>query len=685
MPFIVPPDTTHFDLNTFKTEYHPNACHEPVIEHFSAFRHVEANNVRPHVDDEALWTPFKSRADFEFAEIAHQATLNKDQTDRLLKLVWRIVNGNTNFTLRSHTELLRAWDLAASQMTPFEKYIIPVQHKKEVLEFDMHVWPLWDWAMDMLSEPLLAPHFVWDMQHLYKHDRTDYKCFIHEPWTADHWWHIQSSLPSNGAPFAIILYADKTHLSSSGAVKGYPIIARCANLPVPEDSGEDGKLSYTNLKCVVWHESFFKLLESIILYAKMGFMHECVMVLIWGTNCHCPCPVCLIPATKLYDHTMTYPLWTAEEVQAHNVFWRVLNSDPHGIISQDSLHLWHMGLFGRHKFEDLKKRVENLGCEALKKVDDQWQILYASHNILTHSKDRASYALLQCITSYLELDMYILLDVHTTDTIATREAELLVYQKLLERTKNWNFPKVHSGRHIFRDVLEKGASLELHPIKCAYLRQTNHKDVANQLLKLDHISLVSELIHSCINHLNKEHLRHLLSERELKDDENETKDDQMFAGHIHLGSPQSPIGFDLLHEHRYLKVNYESFIDWKLATDYLRCNPSFYGHEWRDCTLIRSHNKDGNDRNIFYVVSEQTLDLALVQPMDSLLSTRCTADRDLRFTRLHARPTASSEFISLHSIIHGALLVPSYDSNTDFFVVDYVDTDMFLHSRRKFF
>jgi hypothetical protein len=86
-----------------------------------------------------------------------------------------------------------------------------------------------------------------------------------------------------------------------------------------------------------------------------------------------------------------------------------------------------------------------------------------------------------------------------------------------------------------------------------------------------------------------------------------------------------------------------------------------------------------------YVVGEQTLDLALVQSMDSPLGTRHTVDQDLRFTHLHTQPAALSEFISIHSIIHGALLVPNYDSNTDFFVVDYVDMDMFLHSRRKFF
>jgi hypothetical protein len=39
-------------------------------------------------------------------------------------------------------------------------------------------------------------------------------------------------MPEKGAPFAFILYADKTHLSSAGTVKVYPVIARCGNLSV---------------------------------------------------------------------------------------------------------------------------------------------------------------------------------------------------------------------------------------------------------------------------------------------------------------------------------------------------------------------------------------------------------------------------------------------------------------------
>ncbi|KAG1897931.1 uncharacterized protein F5891DRAFT_956346, partial [Suillus fuscotomentosus] len=109
-----------------------------------------------------------------------------------------------------------------------------------------------------------------------------------------------------------------------------------------------------------------------------------------------------------------------------------------------------------------------------------------------------------------------------------------------------------------------------------------------------------------------------------------------------------------------------------------------------DCALIRVQDKDGCDKNIFvkllfmfkHIVSNRTLDLALVLPMDASPRQRLL-DRDLRLTRLRTRPAALSEFITLHSIIHGALLVPDFDNNRDYFLVDYIDTDMFLHVQRK--
>ncbi|KAG1859234.1 hypothetical protein F4604DRAFT_1589105 [Suillus subluteus] len=344
--------------DTFKTKYHPNSGYAPTIETFLTFgQSIKAEASSPPIVDNKPWEPFTCRADFEFVELAHQAALNKDQTDKMLQLIWQIAEGHAKFTFRSHAEVSKAWDRAATQMTPFEKHVVSVPHKKEELEFDVHTRPLWDWALDLLQDPLLAPHFIWDAQHLYKRDGTDFKQFIHEPWTADQWC----------VPFAFILYADKTHFTTSGHVKAYPVIAHCTNLPVhirngdgigggrvvgwlpivPTDSNSDGKLSYMNLKCVVWHKAFIKLLKSIILYSKTGFAHKCfdttmqwlyplilllsaayeeqymflrvilhldishfdrcVMALIHGLNSNCPCPVYLIPSIKLTDLRMAYP------------------------------------------------------------------------------------------------------------------------------------------------------------------------------------------------------------------------------------------------------------------------------------------------------------------------------------------------------------------------------------------
>ena len=49
---------------------------------------------------------------------------------------------------------------------------------------------------------------------------------------------LKSALPDGAKPLCFIIYADKTKLSTFGTEKGYPVIARCANLPVDIRNGE---------------------------------------------------------------------------------------------------------------------------------------------------------------------------------------------------------------------------------------------------------------------------------------------------------------------------------------------------------------------------------------------------------------------------------------------------------------
>lgn len=47
----------------------------------------------------------------------------------------------------------------------------------------------------------------------------------------------QSGLPNGAKPLTFCVFADKTKLSSFGTQKGYPVIARCTNLPVKLRNG----------------------------------------------------------------------------------------------------------------------------------------------------------------------------------------------------------------------------------------------------------------------------------------------------------------------------------------------------------------------------------------------------------------------------------------------------------------
>jgi hypothetical protein len=68
--------------------------------------------------DDAPWKPFDSCADFEFAEIALEAALNKKQVDNLVKIIRRCVEGGDSFNLKNHKDLVSLWKDASVLVSP---------------------------------------------------------------------------------------------------------------------------------------------------------------------------------------------------------------------------------------------------------------------------------------------------------------------------------------------------------------------------------------------------------------------------------------------------------------------------------------------------------------------------------------------------------------------------------------
>ncbi|EGO30670.1 hypothetical protein SERLADRAFT_364543 [Serpula lacrymans var. lacrymans S7.9] len=683
-------------IDDIKTEYHPTSGRTAKVDHFSDFKRGFSGKAR--IKNSCPWQPFKSRVDFEFAEVALEAALNKDQINRLVKVIHQSIQDPGSFTLKDQSDLYETWKIASHALTPFEKTVINVPYQGKDHSFDVHFRSLWDWALDLLGNPHLSEHFVFDAERLSKFNGDNFVQFIDEPWTAGDFWDIQSRLPDGGKPLCFILYADKTILSSFGTVKGYPVIARCANLPtdIRNGTGVGGG------RVVGWlpvHESFLKVVESLELHAKTGYYYQrtegdvlylfpiililsadyeeqCAMSSLRGTNCNFPCPICLVPRDKLSDTTQTFTrrtsahsesiLLEAEQQQTaadkgivlkncglrpvKNVFWRFRYSDVHQALSWDRLHAHNSGLWGHHLWKEFLFWIEAEGRAASHQLDDQFNGMPRWRN-LNHFDRVAS--------------------IEFSDATKHEDISKFTRQRLLQlaadglRDKSWNFPKMHMNKHAFEDIEAKGVTRnyntkpneQLHgPLKDSYRFRTNFKHVAEQCLvscfiRQDIAAFDSQLMGDLEGDevdLKITKTSHVLLgskcpatsfqglEEARKDDTAFTSFRIRLSNYLNIFFSANNIAFpggkriklgaeDKITEYCFMKVDYESIVDWQQYTDYLRCNPWFYNHPQYDCVLLQTVDSRIFARLIMLficTIDQVDYPFALVQPYDAPVGQR---------------------------------------------------------------
>ncbi|KAG1779158.1 hypothetical protein EV702DRAFT_1178670 [Suillus placidus] len=665
------------------------------------------------------WRPFKSRLEYEVAQIALEAALNNEQTDRLIKLCCRCAIGKEKFTFENHKDIHKKWDAASERFT------------KEVISMTFE-------------------DKIWDFEHLSKFDGENFVRFIDEPYTADAFWDFQSQLPERAKPLAFILYANKTKLSSSGAAKAYPVVARLANLPtdicngeglgggyvvgwlpVKEDKEFAKKLGWANFKNKVWHKAFLRILSSLSSKSKTGqwfecldrlsrwffpsililsadYEEQCVMALVRGVRSLWPCPICLVPRDALSDASKRHPLRTSSDSQAIIKLARMKRTleerekmlKEYGLRDVDNslwsmthtdLHFHDCGLFDDHLWVELQKYLNSLGRDTVSQIDKRFKafphwrnqkhpnqvmdiaftdssipeiilkmILYAAHDVVTEENCLLGYLLLRCIRLYIEVDMYASLDVHTSNTIREGRNAVEIFSVFLRgATRNYNMKpnkKMHGS------------------LKDSYLLRTNFRNVADQILRVNHWQLVAEDIHRHLSDFDEYHCSHA---QDLNQSDDNILNDFLPACNIPLpqGKQVCLQATDEITEFRFLKVNYESMVDWRQHTDYLCCSPHFFGAPYFDCVFIQMATKKVIFGRLIFlfecIVGKHTFLLALVHPFDAPTGACLRKDKNLNFFR--------AQFFSVRSIICGALLVP--DGPFDHLVVDTVDSDMFLRMR----
>ncbi|KAL7278666.1 hypothetical protein ACG7TL_007667 [Trametes sanguinea] len=574
-------DQTDFEPDTIKIEYHPHSGIGVRTVPFEEFQRYHAPQADPPLERQP-WFPYRSRTDFEFAKFILDASLSRKEVDRLLKLIHCVREGKDQLSFHSYTDIQKGWAAVSTKLTPFTKHIIDVPYKNEMRSYPLWTRDVWEYLKDILRNPYLVSRMDWNAHRLYRFDEAtkQFIRFYDEPLTANAAWNLQSELPAGQSPLIILVYADKTKLSSFGSAKAYPVVIKCGNLPVDirngegvgggrvvgwlpileEKAGERHKLGYINLKRIIWHESVRKIFEPIRQFSHTGKTQK--------------------------QRESILQAWSLRPVQ--NAFLELGHSDPYKALSFDRLHAFHSGLFGHHLWVEFKKHVENISNDAVKLVDVQFDmiprwsglihfnevmglsftdggkyehisknILFASHNIMTKTASAVGYQLLCLIRQYLEMDMYAGLSVHTTWTLQDgRHAQSMWHEKLQEykeftaddpEPKNWDFPKAHTHKHLWDDITAKGVTRnyntkpneKLHrPLKKAYQLQTNFRDVAPQILNIDHNAYVAAFMQQQLDEYDATEKAQIKAALEISRTTDNSELDTIGGGHFMLRSKQ---------------------------------------------------------------------------------------------------------------------------------------------------
>ena len=100
-------------------EYHDHSERERCIISSEEFKRSlkDESELTETVDDKP-WLPFRSREDFEFAELVNDAALNRPQIDKLIKLIQQCQKNPDSFTLRNHSDLKGSLESASKLLTP---------------------------------------------------------------------------------------------------------------------------------------------------------------------------------------------------------------------------------------------------------------------------------------------------------------------------------------------------------------------------------------------------------------------------------------------------------------------------------------------------------------------------------------------------------------------------------------
>lgn len=105
------------NIDHVSIQFHPSTKKLPKtvpIKNYAplTYHNTKASDVPPPKVDPKPWAPFRTRLDFEVAELALSAHMNREQTNTLLSLLERCASDPKELTFRSATDMEKVWEAA---------------------------------------------------------------------------------------------------------------------------------------------------------------------------------------------------------------------------------------------------------------------------------------------------------------------------------------------------------------------------------------------------------------------------------------------------------------------------------------------------------------------------------------------------------------------------------------------
>ncbi|KIO18770.1 hypothetical protein M407DRAFT_224755 [Tulasnella calospora MUT 4182] len=343
-------------------EYHPASKQPPRL--YSSYQESLSTTSEP-VDYEVPskpYSPFTTQADFDFAEFVTEHRLSSSAINDLLKRLHTVWANDVLVTVETAAELDQFVKDSIEPDIEFKETHVQSSYqaasgKPVTEEHAVFVRSIRDWVASAVKDPILFPHFQWYPIRKYHVFKDRHIQFVDEPWSGTDWWEDQDAIGNEGCVVPIMLYSDKTTVSSFNGRTFHPVIARIGNLPasirnsrgahgggtliayIPQlydVEEEKSSAEFINHKRQLYHQVLLTIFASIIDSAKVGYKVICAdsmlrtlfilikfasgdyeeqvdLTLVRGINSLFPCPVCLVPRNALSDLTMQYPSRTARQ------------------------------------------------------------------------------------------------------------------------------------------------------------------------------------------------------------------------------------------------------------------------------------------------------------------------------------------------------------------------------------